>query len=233
MASIWDFIGGAADTHLETIKTREEVERDKQKAEYLENLQRKTSDYKFNRDNAYNEKKPDPNQSYADYDKGVYVLVSSLGQKIGERPLTSTEIAENKEARELKGLDIQHKRAQIADIAENNALAREQLALSRRGLGRGGGIDSDPKTGRLYGLAQNVEKSISSLGAPTGYVAKIRSELYNGINQGWTEKDLREYEAAAIRTLVKHGTPDKWDTINRYLERDRAAAAAAFKAKSD
>ena len=238
MAGIWDFLGGAAATHLNTVDERDKAKAEEKRLKMLDALQRDTKEWEMKKLDEQEGKKIDTKLSYPDYAAGVYRAVNSRGERIpsADRPLTTSEIKANELELAGRGLDIDLKKAQIADIPINNAFQRESLDIQRR-ASRGGGLDSggpdEVKKGRLYGLANTVEKSISSLGAPAGYVARIRSELYNGINQGWTEKDLRDYEASAIRTLVAKKVPDKWDVINRRLELERAAAAAAIKPPSN
>lgn len=204
MASIWDFLGGAADTQLKTMEAREQTDRELKKAEFLEKLRRETSDYEFARNKAYEEKLTDPQQSYADYDKGVFVLVNKQGTKIGERPLTSTEVALGKQEVEKGGLDIAHKRAQIEDIGIDNAISRGHLsvaqanaATARRGSIEGAG---DPKMARLYAMANMVTNNLAKQGLPTPDVAQARKEVLDRIeNGGWVESDVRRFEGEMLK----------------------------------
>jgi hypothetical protein len=177
-------------------QVRTQDEQELKKLRFVEQLRRETSDYEFKRETERQDKTMDARNSYADYARGVYVMVNGQGKPIGERPLTKTEIDQGV----MNDLEMQGKRQ---DLLEQ----RKRIELMGRG-GYGGGGGGGGGRGSLDGSSRDPGKLHSMLNAMTNNLRKY----------GLPEDVIVDFEAEGKRRIMSGAKG--FDTIDglRYYE---------------
>lgn len=202
------FIAGAANTGLKTWERREQMDADLKKAELLEKLRQSTSDYEFARNKAYESTKTDRFQS--GIEGSEYVMRNEQGQEIGRRAPTANEMAEV----ENKGLDTQYKRAQIDNVAIDNARADRQLAIQESQIGESRADRAERREARkaqkseadtiLLSEFRNARDAMKASGANDAELAAAEARWYSGVNEkGWSKAQQRKYIGTLLNIYAK------------------------------
>lgn len=188
------FLSGAAKTGLASWEQRDKDKRELEKVKLLEQLRRDTSDYEFGRSVEYERKKTDRFQS--GIDGGEYIMRNEQGEEIGRRAPTSAEITEM----EGKSLDQQYKKAQIDNIATDNAFRERQLGLQARGLDlesermrKSDRDDEDPAKNALWTDFNKTYTRLKEAGLNDYQLLGFANQWQNGLDDGWDKARQKRY----------------------------------------
>lgn len=183
------FIQGFTGDLRNSIEKRDEAERDRKKAEFLESLRRDTYKWQKEIDSLYARRDVDKNQTQFDYTKGVKVLRNSEGDVLREIPLTQSEISSYQ--MERRGLEAKTKAAETdASFAERKALS--DLARDAAAIRASDASAANAGTSAAYTRAQM--KALEGQG-------KGGSSIDDRANE------LAERQKVIVEDLVKSGVP--------------------------
>lgn len=186
------FIAGASKEYMRQDQARIQDEQELKKLRFVEQLRRETSDYEFKRETARQDKTMDARNSYADYGRGVFVMVNSQGKPIGERPLTKTEVQQGV----LNDLEVESKQQDLVEQRKRIGLMGRETGGYGVGGGRGSidGSSSDPD--KMHSMLSAMTNNLRKYGLPEDLIVDFEGEAKKRIATGGFKSvaDIRTYE---------------------------------------
>jgi hypothetical protein len=192
------FIAGAAGEYMRQDQARVQDEQELKKLRFVEQLRRETSDYEFKRETERQDKTMDVRNSYADYARGVYVMVNGQGKPIGERPLTKTEVQQGV----LNDLEVEGKQQDLVEQKKRISLMGRETGGYGGGGGRGALDGSSRDPGKLHSMLNAMTNNLRKYGIPEDVLIDFEAEGKKRIMSGAKGFDsiagLRYYETVFL-----------------------------------
>lgn len=215
---------GYADKKVEYLDAREEEERQKRKAKFLEQLRLDTNKEMADYQEMLAAKRPDEKMSTIDYATGKFTQRDRSGNIISERNLTDAEKSEYERGIQKENLGMEATRAQIRNLDADNARAdreevrREKESSLSRSLTakqiKALDAEADGKTVGSFDMGRQIvedydkvvagairdgvpEDDIARLAARAAANAKARNQGYNTAQQYFLE-GLRMYKSGVV-----------------------------------
>lgn len=240
--ALWGFIGGFSKTALDQAKTREEEEKEKRKMQLLQQMQRDTSDYEYNR--SMNE--IDDQKTEVDYTTGKKKQYNKRGDLIATSDVSASDMDLYKRKLAKDDLENQNINSQIqsraADDARGNAslgIQQAQLGMERQRIGleqqrfdyakahpSGGSGGLDGGKPDEYAVGRELMDSYKDL---------VNEAVKSGVDRG----ELTQRAADAAKTALAAGSGAKGaqaiflDELRRMRELAKNKAAGSTKIPLD
>lgn len=161
-------VKGFADKKVEYLDAREEEEREKRKAKFLEQLRLDTAKQVADYQEAIAAARPDEKMSTVDYTTGEYISRDRDGNEKTRRKLTDAELEDRKNGQRKTQLDLDYAAERIKSeqhdrmIAERNA-ETSRIAASNRGERSAKGATDNTLAGAATSLIGLNDSAVNTL----------------------------------------------------------------------